>query len=313
MKNKVYSLVLPIWMLLIANPSIWFMILPVNFLVYTLVLIIACSIFKIADIKKIYKRSIVKMLIYGIVADLAGGIILLGASKLNPDGLFTDIAYNPCGSWVTTTYITICIVLSAFLSYFFNYKITFKNTDIKEIQKKGLALFIAIFTAPYLFFYPIEKVARSDDTKFDNVENNVANSSVNTYVGNTMITRIFAESKNYTNSNFEYNDKITKVSSEIKSDNRSQVMTQISANFENSDITSYTKWAKQCSVIVFVKDSGIQTITINLADENNENKIMSNLVYERKNIEKDYDVKLEDLQKDQQKLQEVLDKIRQGE
>lgn len=312
MKNKMYSLVLPIWLLLIANPLIWLMILPVNFLVYTLVLIIACSIFKIADIKKIYKRSIVKMLIYGVVADFAGGIILLGASKLNPDGLFTDIVYNPCGSWVTTIYIAICIILSAFLSYFFNYKITFKNTDIKEVQKKRLALFIAIFTAPYLFFYPVEKVTY-DRNKIDNNTDISVVDSNNIYVGNTMITRIFAESKNYTNSNFEYNDKIIKVSSEIKSENRSQVMTQISANFEKSDLTSYTKWAKQCSVIVFVKDSGIQTITINLADESNENKIMSNLVYERKNMEKDYDVKFDELQNNQQKLQEVLDKIRQGE
>lgn len=252
------------------------------------------------------------MLIYGIVADFVGGIILLGASKLNPNGLFTDIAYNPCGSWVTTTYITICIVLSAFLSYFFNYKITFKNTDIKEVQKKGLALFIAIFTAPYMFFYPIENVAR-DTNKIDNNTDISVVDSDNIYVGNTMITRVFAESKNYTNSNFEYDNKITKVSSEIKSENKSQVLTQISANFDDSDITSYIKWAKQCSVIVFVKDNTIQTININLADENNENKIISNLVYEKKDIESSYNVKLDELQNNQQKLQEVLDKIRQGE
>lgn len=78
------------------------------------------------------------MLIYGIVADFVGGIILLGASKLNPDGAFTNIAYNPCSSWITVTYICICIALSAVISYFFNYKITFKNTNIKKVRKKGL-------------------------------------------------------------------------------------------------------------------------------------------------------------------------------
>ena len=312
MKNKMYSLVLPIWLLLVASPLIWFMILSVNFLVYTLVLIIACIFFKIADIKKIYKRSIFKMLIYGIVADFVGGIILLGASKLNPDGAFTNIAYNPCSSWITVTYICICIALSAVISYFFNYKITFKNTNIEKSQKKGLALFIAIFTAPYMFFYPIENVA-CDTNKIDNNTDISVVDSNNIYVGNTMITRVFAESKNYTNSNFEYDNKITKVSSEIKSENKSQVLTQISANFDDSDITSYIKWAKQCSVIVFVKDNAIQTININLADENNENKIISNLVYERKDIESSYNVKLDELQNNQQKLQEVLDKIRQGE
>ena len=51
------------------------------------------------------------------------------------------------------------------------------------------------------------------------------------------------------------------------------------AYFDDSDITQYVKWAKQCSVIVLVKDSNINTININLADENNEHKIISNLVY----------------------------------
>lgn len=163
-----------------------------------------------------------------------------------------------------------------------------------------------------MFFYPIENVA-CDTNKIDNNTDISVVDSNNIYVGNTMITRVFAESKNYTNSNFEYDNKITKVSSEIKSENKSQVLTQISANFDDSDITSYIKWAKQCSVIVFVKDNAIQTININLADENNENKIISNLVYERKDIESSYNVKLDELQNNQQKLQEVLDKIRQGE
>ena len=39
----------------------------------------------------------------------------------------------------------------------------------------------------------------------------------------------------------------------------------------------------------------------------------SNLVFERKNIESEYDVDLEKLQNDQEKLQEILDRIRQGD
>ena len=113
--------------------------------------------------------------------------------------------------------------------------------------------------------------------------------------------------------NFEYEKSSQSHQKKYNVENKSQVLTQISANFDDSDITSYIKWAKQCSVIVFVKDNAIQTININLADENNENKIISNLVYERKDIESSYNVKLDELQNNQQKLQEVLDKIRQGE
>lgn len=308
MKKKMYSFIFPIWILLIASPLIWLMILPTNFLIDTLVLIIVCNIFKIKNIITVYKRSIFKMLVYGIIADLVGGSILLCAAKINPDGVFSNVVSNPFDSWITIVYIAICIAIAAVLSYFFNYKMTFKTLNISENKKKRIALFIAVFTAPYLFFYP----ARVDKSPVEKVETNKLEID-NTYIGNTLVTRIFAESKNYTNSNFEYDDKINKVSSEIKSDDKSLVTTQISANFEDSDITSYIKWAKQCSIIVLVKDDSINTINVNLADENDESKIISNLVYERKNIESEYEVDLRELKSNQNKLQEVLDRIRQGD
>lgn len=311
MDKKIYNIVFPIWILFIVSPFIWFVILPANFLIYTLVLIVACNIFKIKNIFNVYKKSILKMFVYGFISDVFGASILLLASKINPDGIFSNVACNPFSSWITVVYILICIFLSAALTYFFNYNLTFKRLDINEKKKKKIALFIAIFTAPYLFFYPVGNLYNNNEinqrSNNDKIEIN------NTYIGNTIITRIFAESANYTNSNFEYNDKINKVSSEIKSDDKSLVTTQISAYFDDSDITQYVKWAKQCSVIVLVKDSNINTININLADENNENKIISNLVYERKNIEQEYNVNLQDLQNNQKKLQEVLDKIKQGD
>lgn len=309
MKKKMYSFIFPIWILLIASPLVWLMILPTNFLIDTLVLIIVCNIFKIKNIITVYKRSILKMLIYGIIADLVGGSILLCAAKINPNGVFNNVTSNPFDSWITVVYISICIIITAVLTYLFNYKMTFKDLKINDDKKRKIALFIAIFTAPYLFFYPASKIE-------SNISSNNAKKGIeidNTYIGNTLVTRIFAESKNYTNSNFEYGDKINKVSSEIKSNDKSLVLTQISANFEDSDISAYMKWAKQCSIIVLVKDSGINTININLADENDESKIISNLVFERKDIESEYDVDLEKLQNDQEKLQEILDRIRQGD
>lgn len=313
MKKKLYSVVFPVWLLLISNPIIWIMVLAVNFLVNTLVLTICGSIFKLKNKLSVFKKSILKMFCYGIVADLVGAIILLTAFRINPDGVFDNIMTNPFSSWISIAYIIICILISAFLIYLFNYNFTFKHLSIKAKTKKKMAIFIAVFTAPYLFFYPANKIYNIDNINNTTSTNDTKVQINNTYLGNTMVTRIFAESKNYTNANFEYDYKINKVSSEIKSQDKSLVTTQISANFEDSDITQYIKWAKQCSVIVLVKDNDINTVNVNLADENDENKIISNLVYERKNIEEEYDVKLEELQNNQQKLQEVLDKIKQGD
>lgn len=308
MNKKMYSLVLPIWLLLVSGPVLWILILTSNFFVATLVLIIACNVFKLKNVLKIYKRSIIKMVLYGFLADAIGASLLLLVSKINPDGLFTNVANHPCGSWITTVYISICILLSAWIAYFFHHRLTFRDLKVSDKKKKQIAVFVAIFTAPYLFFYPVKSIdktgAINETTKVE-VDN--------TYIGNTMITRVFAESENYTNSNFEYNDKINKVSSEIKSEDKSLVTTQISANFDSSDIIAYEKWAKQCSVIVFVKDSGINTINVNLTDSKDDSRILSSLSYERKNIEAEFGVKLVELQDDSANLQYVLDRIKQGE
>lgn len=314
MNKKMYSLVLPIWLLLVSGPVLWILILTSNFFVATLVLIIACNVFKLKNVLKIYKRSIIKMVLYGFLADAIGASLLLIVSKINPDGLFTNVANHPCGSWITTVYISICILLSAWIAYFFHHRLTFRDLNVSEKKKKQIAIFIAIFTAPYLFFYPVNNANLNSKTQINEDTGTVSKLETdNMYIGNTMVTRVFAESENYTNSNFEYNEKINKVSSEIKSNNKSLVTTHVSANFENSDISGYEKWAKQCSVIVFVKDANINTINVNLLNGNNSNNTISNLTFERKNIESEFGIKLEELQDDSSKLQIVLDRIKQGE
>lgn len=314
MNKKMYSLVLPIWLMLVAGPALWILILTSNFFVATIVLIIACHIFKLKNVLKIYKRSIVKMVLYGFVADAIGVSILLLMSKINPDGLFTNVASNPTNSWVTTVFISICVAFSAWFAYFFHHRLTFRDLKVSEKKKKQIAVFVAIFTAPYLFFYPVKNVNINNKTQVIDDSGIISKKETdNMYIGNTMVTRVFAESENYTNSNFEYNEKINKVSSEIKSDNKSLVTTQVSANFDNSDISGYEKWAKQCSVIVFVKDANINTINVNLINGDNSDNTLSNLSFDRKRIEAEFGVKLEELQDDSSKLQYVLDRIKQGE
>ena len=314
MNKKMYSLVLPIWLMLVAGPVLWILILTSNFFVATIVLIIACHIFKLKNVLKIYKRSIVKMVLYGFLADAIGVSILLLMSKINPDGLFTNVASNPTNSWVTTVFISICVAFSAWFAYFFHHRLTFRDLKVSEKKKKQIAVFVAIFTAPYLFFYPVKNVNINNKTQVIDDSGIISKTETdNMYIGNTMVTRVFAESENYTNSNFEYNEKINKVSSEIKSDNKSLVTTQVSANFDNSDISGYEKWAKQCSVIVFVKDANINTINVNLINGDNSDNTLSNLSFDRKLIEAEFGVKLEELQDDSSKLQYVLDRIKQGE
>ena len=64
MKNKnsvkLYNVLFPFWMLLLF-PQMWLVILPGNFIIDSLVLIIGMSALKIADKKQWYKKHILKI------------------------------------------------------------------------------------------------------------------------------------------------------------------------------------------------------------------------------------------------------------
>ena len=51
--------------------------------------------------------------------------------------------------------LSVAIHLSRIINYKLNKRYTFSKLDIEEENKKKLALAIAIFTAPYLFFFTI--------------------------------------------------------------------------------------------------------------------------------------------------------------
>ena len=57
MKKKLYNIIFPIWILFIVPPVI-LLVLPSNFIIDSLVLIVALKIFKISNIKEIYKKPI---------------------------------------------------------------------------------------------------------------------------------------------------------------------------------------------------------------------------------------------------------------
>ncbi|MEB3088353.1 hypothetical protein VJJ19_07950, partial [Parvimonas sp. D4] len=49
---------------------------------------------------------------------------------------------------------TIIVVISGFCIYIVNLIYSIKNLDIETEDKKNFALYLAIFTAPYIFYSP---------------------------------------------------------------------------------------------------------------------------------------------------------------
>ena len=79
MQNKpvrLYNVLFPLWFLMIF-PVTWLIVLPGNFLIDSLVLIISLRVLKIAEWKSWYKRHILKVFGFGLLADAIGAAFLV--------------------------------------------------------------------------------------------------------------------------------------------------------------------------------------------------------------------------------------------
>ena len=163
--TKLYNVIFPIWMLWIF-PLTWLVILPANFVIDLLVTALTMKVLKIDHIWATAKPVILKVWLFGFLADLIGTAVMLVATFLDEGTLGSaagkwwyqnisyPVNYNPFQSIYGFLWVTLCVVLAAFMIYLFNRKVSFKKAPLTDRQKRQLSLSLAVFTAPYLFYLP---------------------------------------------------------------------------------------------------------------------------------------------------------------
>lgn len=138
---KLYNVMFPFWMIMALPSLLWLIIIPGNFAIDSLVLLIVMIILKIEDKKEMYKKHIWKIFGFGMLSDIIGSALMF-ISVLCGIGTMGD-----------ELYLTIpALMIASFLIFLFNYKFTFK--DIEKQLRFKLALTFAIVTAPYTFLVP---------------------------------------------------------------------------------------------------------------------------------------------------------------
>ncbi len=160
---KLYNLIFPIWFLLFFPPVI-FITLIGNFIIDSLVILVCFFVFKLVEIqnmKTFYKKSILKVWLFGFLSDIIGAavlfIITVGGDYLGlPYKLKSAIDYDPFSHPIAAIITISAILLSSVFIYLFNYNITFKNLITEKKLRFKVALTIAIVTAPWTFLLPIE-------------------------------------------------------------------------------------------------------------------------------------------------------------
>lgn len=161
-KNNIelYNIIMPLWLLYLF-PSMWFIVIPSNFVLDLLFLTVAMKIVGTSNLLINIKKTILKTWILGFVADFIGCMVMIpmGLGEFgNGNAIVSQIRehlmVNPCSNTYSFIWTTLCVLVAAAFIYLFNYKIALKETELDIKQRKKVAIFMAIFTAPYLFFFP---------------------------------------------------------------------------------------------------------------------------------------------------------------
>ena len=296
--KKLFDLSMPLW-LTILFPKYWLILIPCLFVLNSIVLLCVLKVQKQKNIKEIYKKNILKIILFSFVGYILGGLILSASTLLPTNDITSALTYNPYTNIFSVIYIIITVIISATLIYYLNNKYIFKKEKISSKEKKQILFFITFFSLPYIFFYPTSFMY---DSKND-IEVRIGDLK-SEYIGNTDLTRIFAESKNYINTKFDYDDKIYEINTESNVGS-CIVNMKVTTKFDiNNDIEVYKEWVKKCCIALFVNNANFDNIEILL--KNGDNETICELKYTKEDIQNSYDVKIEELQNNSEKLQEIL-------
>ncbi len=150
---KLYNIILPIWLLWIFPPFIIVAII-MNTIIDFVVALLSMKSLKITDAFEKAKKSLLKIVTIGFFSDFIGALVLFLTISLSNSPFVESAAWNPFANLPSILVTLVAIVIAAILIYFLNYYFSFNKVDIADKDKKKIALYLAIFTAPYTFLIP---------------------------------------------------------------------------------------------------------------------------------------------------------------
>ena len=130
-------------------------ILPVNFGVDSLVLMLSARKQGVEDRKSLWKRHILPVWGIGFLSDLLGSALLLGIYVLLAESPLVDTWMNPIFFPGSVIMAIPGVILAGFLIYILNKKLTFRKSQLEPAVIHKLCLHLALWTAPYTMLIPL--------------------------------------------------------------------------------------------------------------------------------------------------------------
>ena len=151
---RLYNVMFPIWFFFFL-PPIWLVMLPVNFGVDTLVLMLSARRQQVEERKALWKKHILPIWGIGFLSDLIGAGLVFLIYLVVAESPLVDTWMNPVFFPGTTIISIPGVVLAGVMIYILNKKLTFRKSTLDPAVIHKLCLHLAIFTAPYTMLIPL--------------------------------------------------------------------------------------------------------------------------------------------------------------
>lgn len=161
--NKIYNILLPIWLIIFFPSWLWLLLIPANYLIDRIVLM--WSLGDMPEKGLFCRNHNWKICLAGFASDYAGAILLFALNQLM-FGMNDDVnsfiskaadglMLNPFSNVLSLVIVIAAIVLSTVCIYKLDKSILTKaGLDIDQAKKSAIRL--AIITAPYVYLIPSE-------------------------------------------------------------------------------------------------------------------------------------------------------------
>lgn len=123
--TKLYNVMFPIWFLFIF-PAVWLIIIPANFIIDSLVILITLKYLHYPKPSEIWKSKIWVIWLFGFIADILGALLVIGLYLVSVEifpNLGAELIYFPGTCLVAIP----GVALAGMLIYFLNKKISFRK------------------------------------------------------------------------------------------------------------------------------------------------------------------------------------------
>lgn len=166
MKQKreiLYNIMLPLWLILFWPSLLWLALIPLNYILDRIVL--RWSLGEMPDKGIFCRKHTWKICLTGFFGDFIGFLLLfaifIASGSLDESTTFGDlfnklaygVGYNPYSHAGAFLLIALSVLIAGVVIYGIDGRIL-KKAGLAPEQAKKSALRLAVFTAPYLYFFP---------------------------------------------------------------------------------------------------------------------------------------------------------------